>query len=489
MAMVEDYLSAPAPRETIGLGGLRSALSQGGVTLLTGDGADGIADLLEAEPGQLRLGRLSEHAGGQGHLSAWACLAFGLTPFDLEPQPARLAAFAAEAGPAALAVERAERLTDAELAALAGIGKQAGFALLLLGGEELARRAREPALAALVASSPAPITASRQAQPRAARQSAARAPEEPRDAFGLIAAAVARAEKGQAVSPDEAESAAPAAGAAPLAVAAPARRTWRAHAAFAAFATLAVTATAAMMAGVAPEPAPPPAAAPTLAAAPETERAAVAGTADSSASVAAPASLPAPIAATAFGLETRAAPAPGRAAAAALETKPADEALASVAPPQTAPRLLPPEAPDPARAAPVAFQAPAGDSVREEAARFAFRSPAPRPRPIAAASVAPPSEAPWVVIHHAPESRPLAEALSVALRGGAFAHVDLREVGFDVSADHVRYYFAEDGARAGALVDALAGALGSGIALRDFTGADRLPGRMTLEVWLAGCAG
>ncbi len=483
MAMVEDRLSALAPRETIDIGGLRSALSVGGVTLLTGGSADGVADMLEAEPGPLRLGRLSEHAGGQGHLSAWACLAFGLTPFDLEPQPARLAAFTAAAGPAALAVERAERLTDAELVALAGIGKQSGFALLLLGGEDLARRAQEPALAALVTSSPAPITASRQAQPRAARESAARAPEEPRDAFGLIAAAVARAEKGQA----EAEPAAPAA--APLPVAAPARRTWRAHAAFAAFAALAVTATAAMMAGVAPEPAPSPAAAPTLAAAPEAERAAVAGTADSSASVATPASLPAPIAATAFSLEAKAAPAPGRAAAAALATKPADEALASVAPPQTAPRLLPPEAPEPARAAPVAFQAPAGDSLREEAARFAFRSPAPRPRPIAAAFVAPPSEAPWVVIHHAPESRPLAEALSVALRGGEFAHVALREVGFDVSADHVRYYFAEDGARAGALAEALAGALGSGIALRDFTGADRLPGRMTLEVWLAGGAG
>ena len=94
-----------------------------------------------------------------------------------------------------------------------------------------------------------------------------------------------------------------------------------------------------------------------------------------------------------------------------------------------------------------------------------------------------------MVIHHAPESRALAEALSVALRGGEFAHVALREVGLVVSADHVRYYFEEDGARAGSLAEALGGALGAGFAVRDFTDFERLPGRMTLEVWLAGGAG
>ncbi|MFN3261447.1 MAG: hypothetical protein ACE37J_12900 [Pikeienuella sp.] len=483
MAMVEDYLAADAPRDEEADCGLKLSLAAGGVTLVTGASADEIAAALEADPGPLRLGRLSEHAGGQGHLSAWACLAFGLTPFDLEPQASRLAAFAAEAGPAALAVERAERLTDAELVSLAGIASKAGFALLLLGGEELARRARQPALAALA---PARAAASpRQELRRAAPKPGPSAPEEPRDAFGLIAAAVARGGAGGAERGAEAEPAAPAA--AP----APARRTRRAHLAMAAFAALAVTATAAMMSGFAPGTAPSPAAAPTppFAAAPGAEPVSAAA-ADASAPAAAPASIPKPVAAAAPSLETTAAASPARAAAAATpEASPAGGAFVAAARPQPASRLMPPEAPAPARAAPVALAALAGEGAGEAAVQSAFRSPAPRPRPVSAVSVAPSSGAAWVVIHHAPESRALAEALSVALTGDEFAHVTLREVGFDVSADHVRFYFAEDGARAGALAAALGGTLGSGFAVRDFSDFDDLPGRMTLEVWLAGGAG
>lgn len=488
--MVEGRLAAHAPRSRNDVNRLRLALAAGGVFLVAGSDAEGIAEMLEAEPGPLRLGRLSEHAGGQGHLAAWACLAFGLTPFDMEPQAARLAAFAEEAGPAALVVEFAERLTDAEIVALAGIASRAGIALLLLGGDDLARRALEPALAGLGAFDPSGAAPARTATKCAAAQPTARIDKEPRDAFGLIAAAVVRAGEDGAGASAKREPTATRTVGVPSAPAR--RRPAYARPALAAVAAFVATATAAMMVGVAPQPSPnfPGAPAPLMAMS-LTESPPPVG---ASSTALPPAFATMSVAAPGIPLNVR----PQGAAAPAPRLSPAlfaPDARASdrVSPPatalQAAPRLLPPDAPAPGRASPVALAAFGADGERSAAFQAGTRVPAPRPRPAVPVSVAPPSQAPWVVIHHAPESRALAEALSVALTSGVFSHVALREVGVDISADQVRYYFAEDGALAGALSAALEETLGSGVAIRDFTGFERLPGRMTLEVWLADGAG
>lgn len=464
MAMTETGLAAPAPREDVNIASLRRALAAGGVSLVAGPHADEASERLLAEPRDLRLGALSEHAGGQGHLSAWVCLAFGMTPFDLEPQEARLATFAAACGPVALIVAEAERFSDAELLSLAAIAERTGLALLLLGSARLAERARGPALVNLRAqAAPAPSQHTERAEARAPRITAPG-----RDAFAVIAAAAARPSDRFPEKP-------------PVATTGRRRRGFALAGAGFAFtaALLAIGSTALFGPGAGPEPA---AfyAAPVLSNGDAEAPPAVALTSDDPAPMlaatypAAPASSSRPVV---FGAPPR--------ASARTAASPRLAAADSAPRPSVADRAMTARA-APARLAPPAR--PAGFAAPQVPAAEIAEAPSPRPRPAIVAPVAPPGSAPWIVIHHAPESRALAESLRVALGGGDFRDVALREIGFDVSADHIRYYFAEDQGLARRLSEALAEAAGGGFAVRDFTAFERLPGRMTLEVWLAGGA-